>query len=109
MVDSAETKEGRQVQPHRTVGDGRKTVTAAATAEALSSTALHVDAVVITAETNNTGMIVVGGSTVVAAVATRRGTPLNPGDHMILEGVDLATIYIDSAVNGDGVTYSYVA
>ncbi len=32
--------------------------------------------VTITAETDNTGIVVIGGSTVVAALGTRQGTPL---------------------------------
>ena len=88
------------------IGDGRKTVTTAGTAEALAvSTAAK--AVIITAETDNTGYVVVGGSTVVAALATRRGTPLNAGDSVTLEIDNLADIYLDVTVSGDGVTYIY--
>ena len=89
------------------ITDGRATVTAAATAEALSATSLVVDYIIITAETNNTGVMAVGASTVVATVNTRRGTPLNAGDSMTLDTVDLAEVYLDATVSGDGVTYLY--
>ena len=89
------------------VGDGRKTVTAAGTAEALASSTT-IKQVIITAETDNTDIVVVGGSTVVAAVGTRRGTPLYPGDTVIFDGDDLAEFYIDSIVNGEGVTFTYL-
>ena len=89
-----------------TIGDGRKVTVTAGTRLALAaSTAIK--QVVITAETDNTGYVVVGGSTVVAALATRTGVPLNPGDSVALEIDNLADIYLDSIVSGDGVTYAY--
>lgn len=94
---------------HSDIGDGRKTITTSGTRERLKSSSKCVDYVIITAETNNTGVITVGGKSVVAAVATRQGTPLNAGDSISLGGVDLASIYLDTTVNGDGVTYLYLA
>ena len=92
---------------HDTIGDGRKVVAAAATAEVLAaSTAVR--QVVITAETDNTGYVVVGASTVVASLATRRGTPLAAGDTIVLNVTNLALVYLDVTVSGDGVTYSWV-
>lgn len=96
------------VSANTTIADGRTTVTTAGTRVALaSSTACK--QVAITAETDNTGLIVVGGSTCVAALATRRGIPLNPGDTITLDIDNLADIFIDSTVNTDGVTYLYMA
>ncbi len=88
------------------IGDGRKTVATAGSREALASTTAC-KRLVICAETDNTGTVVVGGSTVVATLATRRGLPLGPGDVFELEIDDLADVYIDSTVSGDGVTYTY--
>jgi len=91
-----------------TVGDNRKTVTTPGTAVALaSSTAIK--EVTVTAELNNTGTLTVGGSTVVDAVATRRGTPLYPGDSFTIESDNLAEVFIDAEVGGDGVSYTYLA
>jgi hypothetical protein len=88
------------------IADNRKVVASAGTREALAaSTACK--KVIITAETDNTGVIAVGGTTVVAALATRRGTPLLAGDSIELEIDDLNDINIDSTVTGDGVTYTY--
>lgn len=92
-----------------TIADNRKVVTTAGTAVALSTSAARVGSVAITAETDNTGLIVVGGSTVVAALATRRGVPLSPGDTITLDIDQLSDVYIDSTVNGDGVTFVYTS
>lgn len=89
-------------------GDGRKVVATGGTAEALVTTSVPVLQVDITAETDNTGIIVVGASTVVASLATRRGTPLNAGDTYTIYNVDLKDVYLDTTVNGDGVTYTYI-
>ena len=105
MADAAD-KLTRAVVKQR-IADGRKVVAAAGTAVALESTENVVDLVIITAETNNTGVMAVGASTVVAAVGARRGTPLLAGDSMALEGVDLNEVYLDATVTGDGVTYLY--
>ena len=105
MAIPSEDKYGRQIQAG-TITDGRKTVTTAATAVALATTKI-VDYIIITAETDNTGVIAVGASTVVATVLTRRGIPLLAGDSVTLEGVDLADVYLDSTVSGDGVTFQY--
>ena len=89
------------------IANGRKVVAAAATAEALAaSTAAKV--VIITAETDNTGIIVVGGSAVVEALATRQGTPLSAGESVTLQVDNLVDVYLDTTVNGDGVTYTYL-
>jgi hypothetical protein len=90
-----------------TLTDGRDTIATAGTAEQVSTTSLVVEWIIIQAELNNTGVIVVGGSTVVAAEATRRGVALNAGDSVPLYGVDLSEVYVDTTVNGDGYTYLY--
>ena len=91
---------------YTTIADGRKVVASAGTAVALASTTAckRVD---ITAEFNNTGVIVVGGATVVADLATRRGTPLYAGSTYSLMIEDLADVYIDATVSTDGVTFTY--
>ena len=90
-----------------TVGDGRQVVTTAGTRVALAVGTI-VKEVTITAETDNTDIVVIGGTTVIAALATRRGTPLYPTDSITVVTDDLAEVYLDSLVNGEGVTYSYL-
>lgn len=86
---------------------GRKVVASAGTAEALAAST-SIREVVLTAETDNTGYIVVGDANVVAALATRKGTPLAAGQSMTVEVNNLAKIYLDSTVSSDGVTYTAV-
>ncbi len=87
--------------------DNRKVVASAGTAVALAASTTA-KLVIITAETDNTGVITVGGSTVVASLSTRRGTPLLAGDSVALEIDNLADVYIDATVTGDGVTFTYL-
>lgn len=92
--------------------DGRTVVTTAGTRVQLSAVSVPARSVVVTAETDNTGIIVVGGPAVVAALATRRGTPLSAGDSIQLSSRDdaiddLNQIWLDSTVSTDGVTFQY--
>lgn len=92
--------------------DGRKVVTLAGTREPLTP---EVDgdppvtdettSVVVYAETDNTGTIVVGDSTVIATLATRRGIPLAAGDSVTVNITQLPFIYIDATISGDGVSW----
>lgn len=88
---------------------GRKVVTTAGTAVAVTSTVTVCHQVDITAEEDNTGLIAVGDSGVIAALETRKGVYLSKGDTYTLYDVDLSKVYLDATVNGDGVTYSGVA
>ena len=90
-----------------TRGEGRQTVTTAGTAVQLSTTSVGASEVIITAETDNTGIIVVGTSTVVAALATRKGTPLLAGESLVIAIDDLNKISLDPTVSTDGVTYQW--
>ena len=88
------------------IAHGVKTVTTAGTDEALAgSTACK--KVTIQAQTDNTGWIAVGTSGVDATVATGTGVLLGAGDAFELEIDNLADVYIDSTVDGEGVRYTY--
>lgn len=86
---------------------GRKTVAAAGTAEPLVASSTPCEKVDIQAELDNTGAIVVGGSGVIAAADTRKGVALNAGNSYCIEIDDVAKIYIDATVNGEGATFNY--
>lgn len=86
--------------------DGVTTVTTAGTDVALaSSTACK--RVTIQAQTDNTGLIAVGFTGVDYTEATGTGIILYPGDAYELDIDNLADIYIDASVSGDGVRYCY--
>ena len=87
-------------------GNGRKTVTTGGIDEALS-TATIAKYIMITAETDNTGLICVGITGVDCALSTRTGIPLDAGDTIGVPTDDLSTVFIDSTVNGDGVSFLY--
>ena len=89
------------------VRDGRKVVAAAGTAERLVASNTSCRKVTIMAELDNSDYVVIGDSTVVAALATRRGIPLSAGTSITLDIEDLYTIFVDSVVNGEGVTFIY--
>lgn len=94
-----------------TGGQGRKLVTSAGTPVALASTTAA-KKVIVTALQSNTDVVVVGFTGVVAgtsndAGATRTGIPLFPNQAVELTVVDLASIFIDSVVSGEGVSYAY--
>jgi hypothetical protein len=94
--------------PATAIANGRKTVTAAGTAEALGSTTA-MRSVIVQALRNNTGVIVVGGSGVIAAVGTRTGVSLQAGETTTVRINDLAKVFIDATVSGEGVSYAYVS
>jgi hypothetical protein len=84
---------------------GQKSITAAGTAEALSASNKAQCAVAVKALTTNTGLVYVGNDGA-ADVSSSNGFPLAAGDTIIFEYVDdLANIWVDSAVNGEGVAY----
>jgi hypothetical protein len=88
-----------------TIGDGSKTVTTAGSRVALSATSVSCTRVYIVALEANTGTIWVGSNTVAAG----RGRPLVALQSEILDISDLSSIYIDATVDGEGVSYAYLA
>lgn len=91
----------------RQIIDGRKVVAAVGTRERLVAAGAgdEVYLIRVTAETDNTGVVVVGADTVVAALATRRGTPLAAGESVTFEQVVSSDIWLDVTVAGEGVTF----
>lgn len=89
------------------IGHGVKTVASAGTDEALVSQITFAKWVTIQAQTDNTGIIAVGASGVDATVATGTGVALVAGAHITLPCDNLADIFVDATVTGDGVRYTY--
>jgi co-chaperonin GroES (HSP10) len=83
---------------------GQKTVTTAGTAVALGTQAVNASLMVKALDTN-TGVVAIGndGS---GDVTVSNGLRLEAGDSVIFEFVGhLASLLIDSAVNGEGVAW----
>lgn len=88
------------------IGHGVKTITTAGTDEALAGSTTC-KRVTVQSQTDNTGLIAVGATGVDATEATGNGVILYPGDTFEIEIDNLADIFIDSTVNGEGVRYTY--
>ncbi len=90
------------------INTGRQTVAVAGTRVQLSSTSVECRWVLISAETDNTNPVTVGGSNVVGALATRQGTPLSATSPPLRLDVDnLTDVWIDVVTNTEGVTFTY--
>jgi len=80
---------------------GQKAVTTAGTEVALASSQAILSGVTIKALHANTGWIYVGTN----PVTSTTGFVLDAGEQVFIEVANLATVYIDSSVNGEGVSY----
>lgn len=83
---------------------GQKTVSTAGSAEALGTVQIDA-ALLVRALDTNTGIIAIGNDGA-NDVTVSNGYRLSAGEAMIFDHVDnLASIYVDSAVNGEGVSW----
>jgi hypothetical protein len=83
---------------------GEKTVAVAGTAEPLVGASRRVKSVVIVAKNGNTNRVYLGGPD----VASTTNDGLGAGESLNIEAegwLDLADIYLDAAVNGEGVDF----
>jgi hypothetical protein len=92
---------------HGGVGDGTKTVTTAGTRVQLSASSVPCRRVWIQASSANTGVIVVGAVTCVAAEAGRRGRALWPTQGDWFDVDDLNLLYLDATVNNQSANFYY--
>ena len=79
---------------------GQKNVTTAGTRVPLGTTQKYKEINIIAKDTN-TGYIYVGNST----VDSTNGAILPKGGYVTLQFIDIADVYIDSSVNGEGVSW----
>lgn len=100
LVDAITTLEGSD-----TVGDGSVTVVVAGTRVQFSDQSCK--KVFVQAYDGNTGTVVIGGSTVVAAGATRRGKAFFPGQGDWFNVSNLNLLYVDALNAGDKIIYYY--
>ena len=87
------------------VRSGIKTVTTAGTRVQLSSTWAQCTEVALTALQANTGVIAIGDNNVVALAGSERGMTINAAQTEYVHNINLSSIYIDSTVNGEGVSW----
>jgi hypothetical protein len=81
--------------------NGQKYVTSAGTRVALASSTAIYHSVTIMAQSGNSGWIYIGNS----SVSNSNGYILDAGETVTIEIANLSTIYVDSSVNGEGVSY----
>ena len=83
---------------------GQKTVAAAGTAETLASSRQVSSPLMIKALPTNTDLVYIGQDT--GDVTSSTGVPLSAGEVVVLIHVgNLTEIWVDSAVNGEGVAW----
>ena len=82
---------------------GHKNVTTAGTQVVISATATQYTSVVVQAKGSNTGVIFLGDSTVPNNY--QGGIALGAGDCFTIGAADLNKWYINSTVNGEGISY----
>lgn len=90
--------------PGTIVGNGVTTVTTAGTRVVLGASTT-IKSVTVRALKTNTGLIYVGSATVAAA----NGFQLSPQETVSIDIDNLTKVNIDSSVNGDGVSFIYLA
>ncbi len=90
-----------RTRPAREIYTGAKDVTTAGTRVAVGTTTGLERGVTVKAKATNSGLIYAGS----VLVASSNGYQLSPGDEVFIESDSLADVYIDSAVNAEGVSY----
>lgn len=89
---------------------GRKTVAVAGTAEKIIATATGCFKVLLSADLANTSPIVIGDSSIVAALDSQRGVVLTPGNPPVEFPIrDVSKIYVNAITMGDSVCFVYFA
>lgn len=92
------------------VGSGNKTVTTAGTRVALAASSTPVVWATVQAKCANTGYIYVGGANVSSSNGIEIAACQAAVFGTVIDGrayYDLAEIYIDASVNGEGVKFTY--
>lgn len=89
-----------------TIATGAKTVTSAGTAEIIVDESTPARFVMITTDDDNTGRVAIGGS---GLVASTDGGSLGAGETVTVPvpNGDLANLYLDVTVSGEGVKFTY--
>ena len=100
-ISGAATLAAGAVSLPSTVYHGKTTVTTAGTQVTLTTTQTIVTGVTVKAGSTNTDLIYVGAS----GVSSTDGLELNQNEQVFIAIDDLTTVWVDSAVNGEHVTW----
>ena len=87
-----------------TLTNGRRTVTTPGTAVALASSATCAW-VSVSALPSNTGKVAIGGIGVLATPGSETGLVLAPGGSLTVPVDDIAAVFVDAVVPGEGVSF----
>lgn len=101
MLLAGAEEDGTKLPGPASITNGVKSVPTSGTRVALGASAVLTSGVTVKAKATNSGLIYVGGST----VASSNGFQLAAGEEVFVEVGNVATVYVDAAVNGEGVTY----
>lgn len=94
-----------QQDGYDSVGTGTKTVASTGTRVQMANA--ECKRVIIQAHESNTGTIVVGGASVVAALATRQGFALYPAQSAVFYVSNTNLLYLDATADSQKVNYYY--
>ena len=92
---------------YRSLISGNVTVTTSGTPVPLSVASVQAKRLDVTADYNNTGTIVIGGSGVVGPSVGRKGVPLPAGNTYTFYITDLSLVWADADTNGQKASYNY--
>lgn len=93
-----------------TITSGRTVVTTSGSSVQLTTASTTCFRVDVVADLGNTDAIVIGGSTVVAALGSQVGTAILPGNTPVSILIDdLSKLYIDAIVSGEALCFNYYA
>ena len=94
---------------HANITSGRKAVTVAGTSEQVVAASTPCKEVWLSADTDNTDVVVIGGSDVVAAGGAQKGVVLFAGNPPVKLYIDnMNKLYVDSIASGDAVIFNYL-
>jgi len=89
-----------------TIAEGRKIVGAPGAAVKIITASTPCKQVILTGEEDNTGTVVFGGAGVIAAIGTRKGTPLLAAGSGVIDIDNANKVFIDAVVATEGVTFT---
>lgn len=92
-----------------TLNSGAKNIEVAGIAERLTSSSFPARWVDVQAKFDNTNNVFIGGSTIdsMSGIALTPGATITIGNLQQWFNIDLHELWVDVAVNGEGVTFNY--